>query len=308
MKINLIFVDNGVGLTRDADILTDVIHKFKPDAEVNRIDIYKQVNLKKADINIFLEVIDHNGQFFQLAKVNYYMPNPEWYAFAWDKYLSQFDAILCKTHDTERIFKAKGLKTVYTSFSSVDRMLTVINNKYRAFLHTAGQSETKGSDKVVKAYDNIRDEALGLIFTRSKGKPNYWINNNAQGVFDRIPDAELRTLQNACIFHLCPSMYEGFGHYIDEARSCGGIIITTGAWPMAELVPEEIGIHVPVESTSAMSLATLQHVSVDGLAEAMMKATNMNHKQIGIKSLAARAFYLKNKSIFEGNIKNVLGL
>ena len=39
-------------------------------------------------------------------------------------------------------------------------------------------------------------------------------------------DAELREIQNANLFHLCPSETEGFGHYIVEALSVGAIVLT----------------------------------------------------------------------------------
>jgi len=37
-------------------------------------------------------------------------------------------------------------------------------------------------------------------------------------------------------FFLCPSSNEGYGHYINQARASGGVIVTTDAHPMNELI------------------------------------------------------------------------
>jgi hypothetical protein len=37
-------------------------------------------------------------------------------------------------------------------------------------------------------------------------------------------------------FFLCPSIIEGYGHYINQARASGGVIVTTDAHPMNELI------------------------------------------------------------------------
>jgi hypothetical protein len=41
-------------------------------------------------------------------------------------------------------------------------------------------------------------------------------------------------MMNRHRFHIMPSKYEGFGHYIHEAIGCGGIVLTTDARPMNE--------------------------------------------------------------------------
>lgn len=47
-------------------------------------------------------------------------------------------------------------------------------------------------------------------------------------------------------FFMCPSWSEGYGHYINQARASGGVVITTDAHPMNELiVSNEMGVLVP---------------------------------------------------------------
>ena len=47
---------------------------------------------------------------------------------------------------------------------------------------------------------------------------------------------------NTYTFHICPSLCEGFGHYISEGLSCGAVVITNNCAPMNELVNCNNGI------------------------------------------------------------------
>lgn len=46
-------------------------------------------------------------------------------------------------------------------------------------------------------------------------------------------------------FFLCTSVMEGYGHYINQARASGGVIVTTNAAPMNELIgSSDSGVYV----------------------------------------------------------------
>ena len=60
--------------------------------------------------------------------------------------------------------------------------------------------------------------------------------------------------------YVCPSSTEGYGHYLNEGRSAGGIIITTDAAPMNELVSNgDNGLLVKVSHTVPSYVATGFH-------------------------------------------------
>ncbi|KAJ0389488.1 hypothetical protein P43SY_010352 [Pythium insidiosum] len=49
----------------------------------------------------------------------------------------------------------------------------------------------------------------------------------------------------AASFFLCASTMEGYGHYINQARAAGGLIISTDVPPMNELVTPTSGVLIP---------------------------------------------------------------
>lgn len=48
-------------------------------------------------------------------------------------------------------------------------------------------------------------------------------------------------------FFVCTSSMEGYGHYINQARASGGVILTTNASPMNELITKDSGVIVNTE-------------------------------------------------------------
>jgi hypothetical protein len=61
---------------------------------------------------------------------------------------------------------------------------------------------------------------------------------------------ELLGLQQSSGVHLCPSREEGFGHYINEARALGALVMTTNWAPMNELVQDHFGVLISCQPTS----------------------------------------------------------
>jgi glycosyltransferase involved in cell wall biosynthesis len=67
----------------------------------------------------------------------------------------------------------------------------------------------------------------------------------------RLADEELLRLQQSSGVHLCPSREEGFGHYINEARALGALVMTTNWAPMNDMVQDHFGVLIPCQLTSA---------------------------------------------------------
>jgi glycosyltransferase involved in cell wall biosynthesis len=65
-----------------------------------------------------------------------------------------------------------------------------------------------------------------------------------------LADEELLGLQQSSGVHLCPSREEGFGHYINEARALGALVMTTNWAPMNDLVQDHFGVLISCQPTS----------------------------------------------------------
>ena len=95
MKINIITHDNGYGLTKDRQIIEN---SFK--ADYNFINTHNIDNSKllKADLNIYLEVLDCNDgmykEYSKLAKKQIIFPNPEWFTIRWLHHIQKFQLVV----------------------------------------------------------------------------------------------------------------------------------------------------------------------------------------------------------------------
>lgn len=290
MKINIISVDNRVGLSQDIRILKEILEKKH---EVNVIDIYnRRVVKQKAIINIWLEVLDH--RYFGFGDYNILIPNPEWFYTAWSKWLKQINEIWVKTQDAAKIFKPLHNDIKYISWTSRDRYDQSIERK-PIFLHIAGRSETKGTKAIIQAWTDKMPK-LWLITE----KKYYTNNSQIKPYYTWLKSEEIKQLQNRCLYHVCTSEYEGFGHYINEAKSCGGHIITTNAEPMKSIIKTNYLVNVKSTIRPRGRLGILNKIDPMHLREVVSK---VNDKKINAKN---RQDFLDNDKFFREQINQLI--
>jgi glycosyltransferase involved in cell wall biosynthesis len=292
LTINLISWKNGVGLNQDVDILDSELTKLGH--FVRFIDVRDLQPQLKADINIFIEVKDEF--FFPFATLNYLLPNPEW-CHSPAHELSQYDVILCKTKEAERIFKTLNPNTVFLGFTSKDRLDETISKDYKSPLHLAGASIQKGTDVLIKTWmGNPQFPTLFMI--RHKSKPVDPPLSNFFLISDYLTDSALKMFQNNCGLHICPSETEGFGHYIMEALSCGAVVVTTDAPPMNEFVLDKrclVGYHRTEPWRWAMNYY-VDPQKLENVIATLLSLPVEELKEIGRKN---REFYLENDRMFK---------
>lgn len=298
MRVQIITKDNGWGLSRDMHLLRQTLIGISGKSmEVVCTDWQSKPAAKKDsfDLNIFLELLA--PPFFAQAKRNVYVPNPEWYfSGMWGAHLRRVDAIWAKTRDCEAIFRKWHTGVYYTGWTSHDMLILGRERKHgpAMFLHAPGNSSAKGTKEVLEVFSIRPHLELTLISRRGWGTLPRNVKHS-----DRLDTAEFRQALNSHLVHLCPSSYEGYGHYINEARSVGAVIISTNAAPMNELVNESFGLLAAVRSTSVQNAAVHQHVDPFAIAElldACMATPEHVLERIGAR---AREAYLLDDQHFQ---------
>lgn len=204
------------------------------------------------------------------------MPNIEMYELR-ETHLWRADVVLCKTLSCQnrvtQWYKQEGnprnTQVFYTKHTTSDvahfsryRMqkfnesatMNTKDFKNVRYVHTAGSSSWKGTKTILRCWMTRRSlppldlyirlenfqsmfDARHLAFIRK--------NPNIRVKLDKVDVMQFGRIMTESAFFLCPSQMEGYGHYINQARAAGGVIITTQAEPMNELVPsKDMGVYV----------------------------------------------------------------
>jgi glycosyltransferase involved in cell wall biosynthesis len=288
--INIICRENGSGLTKDIKILQQIIK-----GKSRLINFDRHIIPPKADINLFVELFDI--KFKDAAPKNYIIPNQEWYYDDWKKYIPAFDLILCKTKLAYDQFSKLGGKCVFTSFTSFDHYLPI--KKKRKILHASNNSRTKGTDHIIQTYSKYPDlPPITILSGKIKGSAP-----NIQKIDQFVPDLKFKMMQNQHQIHLCPSVSEGFGHYIVEAMSAKCVVITTDGSPMNELVTEDRGFLIPVELSEPFRMGDNHYWNEVDLINSIFEAWRST--DLKEKGEAAREWYLQNDLFFKEKIQDI---
>lgn len=286
MRFNVISnLTNGVGLQKDYELLKHAL-------EVRGHTVHGvQFNAKPpqaiaADVNVFLEVV--TPSVFRYAPRQWAVPNPEWWFNGWDRY--QWDLVLAKTRDCERIFTEKvGDRCQYLGWLARDLYRPGIE-RHRKFLHVCGKSHFKNTMAVVMGCQQAR-VPLTVIGEHAPQKR-------------RVSDQELILMMNSHFCHVMPSEYEGYGQVLHEALSAGQIVVTTDAPPMNEVKPSVL---VPSASTRPHHAGVLHKVSALEVAKVVRQIAGWPPETIQQYAEEARAQYLGEVKEFHEGLDRVLG-
>ncbi|KAG2522109.1 hypothetical protein JM16_005970 [Phytophthora kernoviae] len=208
------------------------------------------------------------------GKPLYLMPNIEMIELTPSHYWG-VDAVLCKTQvcydRVTRWYEQEGnprnAQVFYTKHTSSDqaefarRRLsndTIAPKDFSriTFLHTAGTSVWKGTRELVDCWVMssglpqltiyIDDSAYGFLFPPSYKRKLSRSRSPVHIEHGMLEPQEFSKLTAETAFFMCPSRSEGYGHYINQARASGGVVITTDAHPMNELIiSNDMGVLIP---------------------------------------------------------------
>jgi hypothetical protein len=329
LKLRLIGKSNGVGLSRDLELLAaalsacgcEVTQQWceRPDRKRRRslrtrlamrisrwhLGWHRAGPQPPFDANIMLEHVW--PQFVQQARCNVLVPNPEWFDGRDVAMLDVVDRVWAKTAFAEQLFVARGCRVLRIGFDSDDRFQSTVLRQPQ-FLHLAGRSPLKGTQRLLALWQRhpqwpqltvVQDTSAG----RAGAKPA--VANIVQ-VRGFVSDSELRMLQNAHRFHLCLSEAEGWGHYIAEAMSVGAVTFTCDAPPMNELVGAERGILINARLGERHNLARIARFDEAALQAAIERSLALSAAQLDAIGAAARHWFLANKRGFVARLQDAV--
>lgn len=321
LRVNIIGKSNGVGLARDLSLLADALKQSGHAVVVTCIDSAQAKRRRSmlvqwagratlaldklkilapsspsVDVNIMLEHVW--SQYLRSAAVNVVVPNPEWFDAHDCRFVHHPDRIWAKTRCTMEVFRSLGCEVTFVGFDSEDRYNESVPRQ-RTFFHLAGKSSMKGTDRLLRVW--ARHPQWPRLTVIQHSRESHAADITAPNIDRRVgylEDGELRSLQNAALFHVCTSLTEGWGHYIAEALSVGAITITVDAAPMNELVTEDRGILVPYSGTGTQRLATTYLFDETRLERAIEHALSLTEPECQNLSSNARRWFLQSKQQF----------
>jgi glycosyltransferase involved in cell wall biosynthesis len=332
MKVRLIGKANGVGLSRDFELLAAALHEGGCEVTLHgcerrdrkrRRGIFTRLaararGLRGArpdapyDVNLMLEHVW--PQFLHEATRNVLVPNPEWFDRRDVAFLGAVQRVWAKTALAERLFVARGCRAVRIGFDSADRYDPTVMREAK-FLHLAGRSPLKGTARlhalwqrhpewplltIVQDAEAVTNPTRGAELPGAEGAGNIRVERRF------LSDEQIRTLQNSHRFHLCTSEAEGWGHYIVEAMSVGAVTLTCDAPPMNELIGPKRGVLLAVHMGERHNLASLSLFDEAALEAAVTRLLALSSAACETIGAAARAWYLDNKQGFFARVRHAL--
>ena len=314
--IRVISRDNGGGLSRDLQVVAEALRssgRYRVEVlgfgTVRLANHLRELRLAlrsllrgRADLQIFLERV--YPRCLGAGRRNVLVPNPEWFRRKWLRWLPRFQRVLCKTWQAEQLFSAQGPATTFIGFCSDDCYRPEVPRE-RACLHVAGRSSAKGTAVLLQTWARHPEwPRLTVVQSAKKSRPIE--AENIDYLTGYLDQHELRRLQNAHRFHLCPSEVEGFGHYIMEALSVGAVVITTNGAPMNELVTAERGVLIEPVGEREDNFGVRYRIDAAGIERAMAQALALAPMQCDALGTAARTFFESRQQEFGERLQAVV--
>jgi glycosyltransferase involved in cell wall biosynthesis len=321
LRINVVGLDNGAGLSVDARIVLGVLQGAGFDAgwfkgvrpakwksRVARTPL--RGLLPRYDMNLFLERI-HPG-WYPFARLNVLVPNPEWFRDDLHEHLKGIDHVMCKTRDAQRAFDALGMRTSLVGFTAEDHgapgRLAADAQPVMA-LHVAGRSEHKGTRAVIDCWARHPEWPRLTVVHRPLDRDSVLYAPplpNVRYFSERVPDDVLRAMEHEHAVYVLPSEVEGYGQVLVEGLGLGAVVVTTDAPPMNELVAEGHGVLAAAGPGEPFRLGHRYQVLPDQLEQALSRVFAWSPQQRHEVGTAARAWFLDNDWRFRSEFARVV--
>jgi glycosyltransferase involved in cell wall biosynthesis len=272
-------------------------------------EIYKQ-KAQNCPNSIYLHGEYPIAILFEQQVRNYWMPNVEQVLKNQMHFFWKSDLILAKTMQSYFVVRKYVMENkipVHVRFaphSTPDPFYQVKNplvaKNYNSFYHGKGRSGLKGTAQLIECWVRHPEWPILTIVGGDKREVfNHTLKGEGHNIIfseKELPIEKVRELQVTSGVHLCPSIREGFGHYINEARALGAIVITNDFGPMNEFVTEISGVlaaPVAIVREDYQLLEPVQvSISADNICAAVEKVMKKPNSELLDMSREARRQYL----------------
>ena len=281
MRVNLIGTATPLtGLAQDTQILHALFaHVLGPDAEIRHVPHFKP-GCPEAEVNVFVEVV--NPAMFTFARVNIWVPNPEWTYQTWFPYAGMVDQIWVKTQEAVGLFEAiPGCAPVhYVGWTSIDKKYNPEKNFSKGIV-TVGKNIWRHPKPLVQAYMRIQQKNPALYaalpsLTIVHAPAHVKVAPMPESVADKLTlvsevltENEYDALLRECGLAVCLSVAEGFGHAVNEAMSTGCTLLLTPITPFLELTKSAFWTSTSKSVPHPQCMGTLEDTDVESVIEAL---------------------------------------
>jgi hypothetical protein len=287
MIIRIIKPYNTKGLDADANIFKNIIQKVYPHYTII-IDTQEAKLHSVDDVHIYIS--NTSEHLLKWAKTKMFMINHELFMQK-DKdkdVLKNIDIVLARNNVgfkwASDIKEKYGLryKVKLIKFTSNIPIVDIEKN-WNMILHTAGEHHWKQTDAIIKAWIEHDDLPTIIITCTDQCYRNIQklipskLPKNIVLYDSLIPKDDFIKIKNRIGIHLCPSIVEGFGHYINEARKVKSLVITSNLPPMNELIDNSSGVLIDCKDIGKKKNgADLCFISSDDIYKAVVRTINID--------------------------------
>lgn len=196
----------------------------------------------------------------------------------------------------------------YIGFTSLSTPHRVKNHDGLA--HFGGKSKVRYSQELLDMW--LEDPSLPDMAFQVYGghiQMPRWVDfQNLKMFFGFLSDREYRSEFVKYGIQVCTSQMEGFGHYINEARSIGAVIIALDAPPMNELIDASCGVLVPVVERIPHHHGWRFIARPEAIKEAILRAMALPREERERLGANARQRFLQERADFVARLKSATQL
>lgn len=232
MSFKILTYNNRAGIVADALLIQELIYRnLNNSVDIMFIDTMDPNS--SGEIAIWIQ----NPKYERLHnfKKNVWFMNEEWSAH-WDlDKLNMFDYVVVKSEYAKKLIQPLRPDVICLPFISYNYNENDVK-KTKKFIHFNGKSMQKNTEVVMN-----QSVDMTVIDLTSRFSPPSNINYINQYLVKR----DLRNILNQHSVHVCPSLYESWGHYLFEGLSTGAEIICSDIPAFSEHLDRSLIHFVP---------------------------------------------------------------